>query len=333
MIISNGMSRSVHSAPNNSEPSTSYNLPTELSSGTIITIQGKLKIDSTLRIMLLTKFDYACGMTFLPQKEVVIQDSTEFPYNVRPADESITYTIYMDARSVDQTIDVIEMYFESDNAGLLTLNRCPVDSLSSIEKILINGKQNVVNMTFNFQKSSLKSNEAHDGINGRTVNGYPLGSTSHRENEMAFRLPRPLENGDIIKVEGIIKSDDRQKFCMALTTGDNYIDKHNIACEVEADFLNNQFVIRTVVNGQIYDKILDSSRGDPSPTDMFPDSVPEFILEFNVNAEYNQIDLSVGMSFLCSVDLKHNLRSISHILLSDDILNVKELCIKFNQNQ
>ncbi|XP_045516748.1 uncharacterized protein LOC123709225 [Pieris brassicae] len=156
MIISNGMSRSVHSAPNNSEPSTSYNLPTELSSGTIITIQGKLKIDSTLRIMLLTKFDYACGMTFLPQKEVVIQDSTEFPYNVRPADESITYTIYMDARSVDQTIDVIEMYFESDNAGLLTLNRCPVDSLSSIEKILINGKQNVVNMTFNFQKSSLK---------------------------------------------------------------------------------------------------------------------------------------------------------------------------------
>ncbi|XP_022119785.2 uncharacterized protein LOC110996435 isoform X2 [Pieris rapae] len=176
------------------------------------------------------------------------------------------------------------------------------------------------------------SNEAHDGINGRTVNDYALGSTSHRENEMAFRLPRPLETGDIIKIEGIIKSDDRQKFRMALTTGENYIDKLNIACDVEADFLNNQFVIRTIVNGQIYDKILDSSRGDPSPTDMFPDSVPEFTLEFNV-AEYNQIDISVGMSFLCSVDLKHNLRSISHVLLSDDILNVKELCFKYNQNQ
>lgn len=43
------------------------------------------------------------------------------------------------------------------------------------------------------------------------MNGYPLGSMSHRENEMAFRLPRQLQNGDIIGVKAEIKQEDRQK--------------------------------------------------------------------------------------------------------------------------
>lgn len=45
-LISNGKALSVHS-DKQSDPSVSYNLPTELSDGTIVTINGKLNVDST----------------------------------------------------------------------------------------------------------------------------------------------------------------------------------------------------------------------------------------------------------------------------------------------
>ncbi|CAK1546059.1 unnamed protein product [Leptosia nina] len=162
-------------------------------------------------------------------------------------------------------------------------------------------------------------------VNGTALNGHTVGSIAQRENEMAYKIPRPLQNEDVIEVKGLMRSNP-ERICIALMTGQYNIDYNNVACEVEARFIDgDNMVLRTIVNGQMDEQVLERER----PSDLLP---AEFTFAFKLVQDYNsdRIEIAIGQSHLAEVDLKHSFQDISYVTLSHDILKVNELIFKFN---
>lgn len=60
--------------------------------------------------------------------------------------------------------------------------------------------------------------------------------------------------------------------------------------------------------------------------------MPVFTFEFLVNTEDDEIYIGIDQSSLDTVRLNHNLKNISYLILSDDIVKVKEIFFKYDQN-
>ncbi|XP_032512658.1 uncharacterized protein LOC116766713 isoform X2 [Danaus plexippus] len=167
---------------------------------------------------------------------------------------------------------------------------------------------------------SRENNEVYGTVlNGQANTAWP---GPHLQNEIMFRLPRPLNANDEIEISGRMIPNPERLF-LNLMTGTSVPDYQNIACQVEASFSVQNIFLRCIENGNKYEEVLDQY-----PADLFPDSEFKFIIKVRVNGS-QILDIDIGESYAGSLELKHSLRDITFLSLSNDITKVDELKFRF----